>query len=129
MTLADTIENTTTVRWIMKRYQVTRERAEMIVKLAARNIRADETGTLTKTRALSDASRYEYDADGDPQIFPYDEASIAVVRAAAALNPNDHSERAEYLREVAGSVRDHRNSFRAGHTASCRADLYRGLCH
>lgn len=100
----------------------------MIAKLAARNLRADETGRLTQARALNEASRYEFNADGDPQIFPYDDASTACVRAAAELDPTDDSPNARHLREVAASVRDHRQSYRNGHT-SCRGDLYRGLCH
>jgi hypothetical protein len=108
------------------------ERARNIARQAARNIRADESNTLTAVRALAQASQWEYDEHGDPQVFPFDNASTACVRAAMALDPEDHSERAEYLREVAGSVRDHRESFRRGHSRNghtCRGDLYRGLCH
>lgn len=84
------------------------------------------TGDRYRDTRIATAER---DTHGDPQVFPFDNASSDVVRAAMALDPGDHSERAEYLREVAGSVRDHRQSYRRGHTAECRGDLYRGLCH
>lgn len=45
--------------------------------------------------------------------FPWDQASDNVLANEAALDPEDHSPAAEYVREVAGSVRDHR-SVRAG---------------
>lgn len=45
--------------------------------------------------------------------FPWDAASDRVLANEAALDPEDHSSAAEYVREVAGSVRDHR-SVRAG---------------
>ncbi len=44
------------------------------------------------------------------QRFPFDTASDRVLEMAAELDPADHSQRAEYLREVAGSVRDHRRT-------------------
>jgi hypothetical protein len=103
--------------------------AAMVAKLAARNIRADETGTLTKARALIEASQYEFDDSGDPQVFPFDNASSDCVRAARELDQADAGSDAQYLREVAASVKDHRESFRRGHTVACRGDLYRGLCH
>jgi len=65
----------------------------------------------------------EKNADGEPQQFPFDSASTGAVAAA-----NAHPDNA-YLVEVAQSVRDHRDSYRNGHTLNCRGDLYRGFCH
>lgn len=53
---------------------------------------------------------------GDPQVFPYTEADSWVL----ANTPDT---------DVAQSVRDHRDGYRAGHTTACRGDLFRGLCH
>ena len=129
--LAAEVEGNATIVHLMgpTRQRMTLERATMVARLAARNIRADETGRLTRTRALVEASRYEFDAAGDPQVFPYDNASARCIRLANALDADDHSAHAEGLREVAQSVRDHRVGYRQGHTATCRGDLYRGLCH
>lgn len=66
---------------------------------------------------------------GEPQVFPYRNVDSAAVRAANALDADDHSDSATYVREVAQSIRDHRESYRNGHTLNCRGDLYRGLCH
>jgi hypothetical protein len=130
--VAKQIENDTTIRQIMLGQwgePTTQERVAMVAKLAARNVRADDTNTLTRARALTDASRCEFDTYGDPQKFPYDNASTACVRAAGELDPEDQSPRAQHLREVAQSVRDHRASYREGHTTNCRGDLRRGYCH
>src|SRR5262245_12010887 len=70
----------------------------------------------------------EVDDQGDPQVFPYDNASTQVMRNAAALSPDDRSLVAEYVREVAQSVRDHRDGFTESHNANCRGDVYRALC-
>ena len=42
--------------------------------------------------------------------FPYDQASDQVLAAAAELDPTDLGVRAEHLREVAGSIADHREA-------------------
>lgn len=42
--------------------------------------------------------------------FPWDPSSDAVLELADLLNPDDHSRAAEYVREVAGSVREHRSN-------------------
>ena len=60
---------------------------------------------------------------GDPQVFPYTEADSNVIRLAAEEPDNAH------VQEVAQSIRDHREAYRAGHTTACRGDLRRGLCH
>lgn len=106
-----------------------RERALMIVRLAARNIRADETNTLTPARAIADVRTAEFNEVGDPQRFPYDDRSTAAVRAMRALDTDDHSDTAETIREVGQMVRDHRAAYRLGHTINCRGDLRRGYCH
>lgn len=106
-----------------------RERALMIVRLAARNIRADETNTLTPSRAISEARHAEFSPDGDPQRFPFDNRSSDAVRAMLNLAADDHSDAAETIREVGQMVRDHRDAYRRGHTTNCRADLRRGYCH
>lgn len=60
---------------------------------------------------------------GDPQVFPFTEADSRVL--AAVINEDGSG----HLIEVAQSIRDHRQAYRAGHTLNCRGDLYRGLCH
>jgi hypothetical protein len=84
-------------------------------------------GTKIRTtgdRALDSRIKHaEKNANGEPQQFPFDNASNKVM-AAYAAHPDD-----AYLAEVAGSVRDHRESYRIGHTVNCRGDLYRGFCH
>ena len=40
--------------------------------------------------------------------FPWDPSSDRVLQLAAELDPADHSSAAEYVREVAESVREHR---------------------
>lgn len=111
--------------------RMSRERATMIARLAARNIRADETNTLGKARALTQAMNVEFNEQGDPQRFPYDNASSAAVRAAMALDAAGELDREvnAHIREVAASVREHREAYRRGHTIHCRGDLYRGFCH
>ncbi len=42
--------------------------------------------------------------------FPWNDDCDRVLAAAANLDPDDRSDRAEYLREVAESIRDHRSS-------------------
>jgi len=49
---------------------------------------------------------------GERPRFPYDEDSDWVLAEAAKLDPGDSGERAEYLRQVAQSVRDHREMAR-----------------
>jgi hypothetical protein len=72
---------------------------------------------------------YEVNANGEKQVFPYDEASNQTMRNARGLNPADQSLGAQLVREVAQSIRAHRDSYREGHTAECRPELHRGLCH
>lgn len=59
--------------------------------------------------------------------FPWDAASDAVLAAAGELDEGDRSWRAEYLREVAGSVCEHRAGARreVGRQAFTAADIAR----
>lgn len=129
--LATRVESEATIRRLTgpDGQAMPRQRAEMIARLAARNIRADETNTLTPARAIADARNVQFSVNGDPQRFPYDDRSSAAVAAGMALTADDHSDTAETIRELAQMVRDHRDTYRLGHTLNCRGDLRRGYCH
>lgn len=65
----------------------------------------------------------EISPTGDPQVFPFTQDCSEALTLAKANPDNAH------LQEIAQSVRDHRDGYRAGHTLNCQGNLFRGLCH
>jgi len=60
--------------------------------------------------------RAERNAAGDPQRFPYNQASTWVLENQPTS-------------DLAQSIRDHRAAYERSHTIDCDGHLYRGFCH
>ncbi len=116
---------------LYRQYQgITMVEARRIGAFAAWLIESDHRQDLTERMALRMASSVdEFGDDGQPQRFPYNRSSDNALRMAGELDMRDVSATAMYLRDVAESVRDHRQSYEAGHTDDCPNMLRRGFCH
>lgn len=108
---------------LMGDLKISEAHANVLVTQAVREIRAG--AAIDLATAVKRMEHWEFNAEGDPQAYPFDaESSATVQRWIDAGRPAT----GELAARVAG-IKGTREAWRSGHTPACRGDLYRGLCH